>query len=497
MEIEELSNHFNDLNTGSEPQANLIFAYLSKEEKFDLLFRCLEPLIQQEAFHVQKASPLAPRALPQNNRPRQEAQPQMEVERGRSIQEEAKRKKPHQRYPSEVKAEAVELAVRINNNSEAARQVKEKYRPQNLYQDLSEKSVRIWRQDPTINKFQDHDQANSSRRQIRKLISPFLEAERQLVSTIEKKRSEGERVTKDFIVAEAKRTFNDNNFKGSPGWFSNFKKRWKISRRVPTKVIQKLADDYAGQVVEYLEKMRRVRFDFEKRRGKFIFGNMDQASLRFNMCDGSTYDFSGKKEIKLKTTMGSKLTFTAMLAVLSDGRRLPPILIFKTKSPIPKTLHKKYSQRALLYSNSKGWCNQEIMNNWLNKVWLNINVKQNERPFLVCDKFSVHQTEVTKKLLKDGGSEVAYIPAGCTGLMQPLDTHLNKPLKDHIRRSFESWYHTTGTKPENATTSGNLRAPSVETVIGWTIEAFESLSEDLVTRSFKHCGILFFYFIRC
>ena len=40
---------------------------------------------------------------------------------------------------------------KMNNNYAAARQMKEKQRDQNLYQSLTEKSVRNWRDDPDLN----------------------------------------------------------------------------------------------------------------------------------------------------------------------------------------------------------------------------------------------------------------------------------------------------------------------------------------------------------
>ena len=32
------------------------------------------------------------------------------------------------------------------------------------------------------------------------------------------------------------------------------------------------------------------------------------------------------------------------------------------------------------------------------------------------------------------------VPSNCTDLLQPLDLSVNKPLKDHLRCSFQSWY---------------------------------------------------------
>ena len=62
-----------------------------------------------------------------------------------------------------------------------------------------------------------------------------------------------------------------------------------------------------------------------------IAGNMDVISLKFDMSRGETYDFIGKKEIKLKTTNGMKMTYTMILAVLEDGIKLPQFLYLKVE----------------------------------------------------------------------------------------------------------------------------------------------------------------------
>ena len=37
------------------------------------------------------------------------------------------------------------------------------------------------------------------------------------------------------------------------------------------------------------------------------------------------------------------------------------------------------------------------------------------------------------------GVKVQHIPGGCTGLFQPVDVGVSKPLKDKLRDLWESW----------------------------------------------------------
>jgi len=395
-------------------------------------------------------------------------------------------------YPDEIKKETVQEAVKKNNNRGAARYIREKYKRDNKYQSLSEKSVREWRAHPRYNDKLQFDTAHKGRRKFRRISSPYLAQETELVNIINAKRALNELVTSDFMISEAKRLIANPQFKASPGWLSNFKRRWNVRRRIPTSIVQKLSIQYTQQVKNYLEEIRRLRYDQEQKKGiQLIIGNMDQTSLRFDMSRGWTYDFKGSKEVRIRTTSGNKLTFTALLAMLNDGTKLPPVFVFKSRTTISNALKNKYKDKALIYSNSTGWCVQNVLKDWLENIWLNLDLKENQKSLLILDNFSVHKMPFVHTMIKEGGGFHEYIPPGCTGLLQPLDTHINKSYKDYMRKLFDKWFADRGSKEENRTKAGNLRAPSADLVIEWALEAWENISEDLIEKSFKHCGKIF------
>jgi len=142
----------------------------------------------------------------------------------------------------ELKKEAVEIAVKTNNNYESARKIKEKYKEQNLYQQINEKSIRLWRDDPEINKDIEKDYVTRKQEQTRKSCSKYINPEKELVEKIKARRRLGEKVSCWWIKHEAKISFGDPQFTASEGWFRNFRKRWNISK---THVIQKLKEDFS------------------------------------------------------------------------------------------------------------------------------------------------------------------------------------------------------------------------------------------------------------
>ena len=47
-------------------------------------------------------------------------------------------------------------------------------------------------------------------------------------------------------------------------------------------------------------------------------------------------------------------------------------------------------------------------------------------------------------LIQQAGVEVEFMPGGLTGLCQPLDIGINKPLKNHIYQKWEEYMLSVG-----------------------------------------------------
>ena len=96
---------------------------------------------------------------------------------------------------------------------------------------------------------------------------------------------------------------------------------------------------------------------------------------------------------------------------------------------------------------------------------------------------SAHLTAEVTEVLKEVNTDVAVIPGGLTGVLQPLDVSLNKPFKAGL---CDCWMAREG---YTKTKGGNMRAPPLDTCAKWVIESWDDIKKPIIIKSFKKCCI--------
>ena len=68
---------------------------------------------------------------------------------------------------------------------------------------------------------------------------------------------------------------------------------------------------------------------------------------------------------------------------------------------------------------------------------------------VISDTFKGPTGSEMESLLLENNIISVFVPNSCTDVLQPLDLSVNKPLKDHLRSKFQSWYSEQVSKQMN------------------------------------------------
>ena len=64
----------------------------------------------------------------------------------------------------------------------------------------------------------------------------------------------------------------------------------------------------------------------------------------------------------------------------------------------------------------------------------------NQTALAIFDIFAAHRTEDFLGKLRQNNISVIFVPAGCTGEVQPLDVAVNDVFKKKLKSKFTVWY---------------------------------------------------------
>jgi len=286
------------------------------------------------------------------------------------------------------------------------------------------------------------------------------EMEEELYASYRVHRDEGKAVRRAWFRRKAEKCFRSSyplsatTFTFTNGWFSGFLSRYRISLRFPTNISQQLPADYVNPCLNFVRFARRnaqLRSGDEMLVvGRYLLSsicNMDETPLPFEFLDGQTYADRGSHTVQVRSTKSgwNKRQATVILCVFADGAmRVKPLLLFKGAEVLTRTHDQqrraseiaRYDPRIAVYFNPNAYANETVLLHWINNLL--VPALPVSRPsMLALDVAKFHKTDTILNALRSHDIIPAMIPPGCTGLVQPLDVSINKPLKDILRNLIE------------------------------------------------------------
>ena len=174
--------------------------------------------------------------------------------------------------------------------------------------------------------------------------------------------------------------------------------------------------------------------------------NFDQTGLKYVPVGDWTMAKKGSKSVPI-SGLGDKRQITAVFAGTLSGIFLPPQLIYKgkTKACLPKV---DFPQGWDITCTANHWANEESMKRYIKNIIVpyiektkkDMKLPSHQRALCIMDNFSAQCTDDIIALFESYGIDTVYVPANCTGELQPMDISVNKPVKTFLKDEFQSWY---------------------------------------------------------
>ena len=244
-----------------------------------------------------------------------------------------------------------------------------------------------------------------------------------------------------------------SSFRASDSFVRNFLRTvlaWSL--RKATQAAQKLPKDWQHQCLHSF--FRKAYIIKDKDIPIYLVVNFDQTQVTLAPGNRMTWAEIGSKQVGI-VGMDEKRAFTLVVGVSADGTLLPfqTIFVGKTTTSLPSAADSpKYADaiRAGFKFEPSGtgtyWSNQSTMRSYINDIiapYFDRKKAENSLPASQCsllqlDVWSVHRSEEFRGWMHAHHPTIIldYVPGGCTGIHQPCDVGIQRPLKLSIKRSY-------------------------------------------------------------
>ena len=315
--------------------------------------------------------------------------------------------------------------------------------------------------------------------------APFQELEKRLFEWIVLMRQCRRRVTRKSIKQEAKNMHKEANgekpFEGSSGWCQNFLKRFRLATRIKTHQSQRAPLALVPKLLGFLSYMRSYFHDHPERELRSIF-SMDETAVWYDAVSTRTVDFVGAKSVSLMSTGHDKQNVTVALSAAANGLKKLPYVVFKGKGKTVEDRELKTRCDIVVAFSDNGWFNTDLTIDWLRRVMGALAFSQR---LLIWDSYRCHICPAVDEERKKILIYSAVVSAGCTGLIQAPDVSWNKVFKSSMREQYNDWLEN-GDK--SYTKAGNIRAVTKTQLCNMIVQAWSSVSSEIIAKSFECCG---------
>jgi hypothetical protein len=227
--------------------------------------------------------------------------------------------------------------------------------------------------------------------------------------------------------------------------------------------------------------------------------NFDETPIPFEYIDKKTYNMKGAKTVTAKTDRSGwdKRQATLVLYIFANGiPRIRPKLIFHGKATneggkIEERESYLYHKGVTVHFNSTAYNNEELTIQWIDSELIpSLQPTAQDEVLLALDAAAFHKTPEILQKLRDNHIITALVPPGCTGILQPLDTAVNKPFKELLREQTELYTDAREDAGDDIEKwSVSQKRVIVTHVVGVAWDQFCREKKSLIEKSFIDVGL--------
>lgn len=221
--------------------------------------------------------------------------------------------------------------------------------------------------------------------------------------------------------------FMEDNEIASKWWWTNFKKRYGLTLRVPENLAAYRASmANPTMLADFYTKLEALVTKLGIKDTPGRIWNCDETGLSFVVKPNKVVTALGKRYVYKRSYADRGETTTVLGCICDNGSYIPPLVIFKGVRWNPD-LARGAIPNSLVKLSPKGWINSDIFLEWFQFF---INSVPKERPIiLLMDSHASHLSLAVLELAKQNNIHLFTFPAHTSHLLQPLDVGVYRPLK--------------------------------------------------------------------
>ena len=175
--------------------------------------------------------------------------------------------------------------------------------------------------------------------------------------------------------------------------------------------------------------------------------NIDQTPSSYVSVGRITMAKQGSQSVAIKG-LGDKRNITLTFSITLSGLFLPMQIIYGGKTTASQPRGFSFPKGFCVSQNPKHWSNEtetlrlieKVINPYVVNTRAKLGLPVSQKALLILDAFKGQITDAVKEKLHLLSIEMVQVPANMTHFFQPLDLTVNQAAKQHMSKSFVTYY---------------------------------------------------------